>query len=104
MQQIPLQAVASQTTRIVLGGQNCQISLYQKDEGLFFDLISNGTTIVVAVLALDAVALVCRQYLGFIGNLLFVDTQGSTAPTYAGLGGRYALVYLTEAENVKLQQ
>lgn len=102
MQQIPLQPVASQITRIVLGGQNCQFSLYQKSEGLLFDLISNDVTIVSAVLALDACPLVCRQYLGFIGNLLFIDTQGSTDPNYTGLGGRYALVYLTEAENAQL--
>jgi hypothetical protein len=36
--------------------------------------------------------------MGFIGNLLFVDTQGSSDPTYDGLGSRFSLVYLTAEE------
>lgn len=99
MQQIPLTPVPSQTTRVVLGGQNCQISVYQKSEGLFFDLSVDGTAIVLAVVGRDMDPLICREYLNFIGNLMFVDTQGASDPEYLGLGTRYALVYLSEAEN-----
>jgi hypothetical protein len=98
MQQIPLAAVPSQSLRIVLAGQNCTINVYQKSEGVFFDLSLDATRVVVAVLANDAGFLVCRQYEGFKGNLCFVDTQGKNDPDYTGLGGRYVLVYLTEAE------
>lgn len=99
MQQIPLTSVPSQATRVVLGGQNCQISVYQKSEGLFFDLSVDGTAIVLAVVGRDMDPLVCREYLNFIGNLMFVDTQGASDPEYSGLDARYALVYLTESEN-----
>ncbi len=98
MRQIPMQPPPSQNTQVVLGGQNCQISIYQKSEGLLFDLVSDNVTIVCAVLAHDCVPLVCRQYMGFLGDLMFVDTQGVSDPTYAGLGGRFALVYLTASE------
>lgn len=95
---IPLQATASQVTRIILGNQNCVIRLYQKNEGLFFDLNSNGVDIVTCVIARNADLLVCRTYVGFVGNLMFIDTLGDTDPNYSGLTSRYNLLYLNEAE------
>jgi hypothetical protein len=98
MQQISLQPMPSQQLQIVLGGQNCQIAIYQKTTGLYVDLNLNGVDISTAVLARDVVPLVPTTYLGFVGNLVFTDTQGYSDPTYDGLGGRYQLVYLTEPE------
>lgn len=98
MQTVPLQPIPSQLTKVVLGGQNVQIFIYQKDQGVFVDINSDGVDVVVGVIARDAVPLVCREYAGFIGNLLFVDTQGSSDPSYGGLGSRFSLVYLTADE------
>lgn len=97
MLQIPLQAVPSQQLQVVLGTQNCEISIYEKEQGMFFDLTSNGVVITTAVLALNVTPLTVN-YSGFIGNLLFTDTQGLTDPTYTLLGTRYSLVYLDAAE------
>lgn len=99
MQTIPLQPVPTQATKVVLGGQNVQLLIYQKRHGVFVDINADGTDIVVGVIARDAVPLMCRDYLGFIGNLLFVDTQGNADPSYDGLGSRFSLVYLTAEEN-----
>lgn len=99
MQTVPLQPVPAQLTKVVLGGQNCQILLSQKSEGLFVDLSANGVDIVVGIIARDAVPIVCRQYTGFEGNLIFIDTQGSSDPISSGLGDRFDLVYLTAEEN-----
>lgn len=99
MQTIPLQPVPTQATKVVLGGQNVQLLIYQKPQGVFVDINADGTDIVVGVIARDAVPLMCRDYLGFIGNLLFVDTQGNADPSYDGLGSRFSLVYLTAEEN-----
>lgn len=98
MQTVPLQSVPVQVTKSVLGGQNVQIYLYQKPQGLFVDINSDGLDIVTGVIARDAVPLVCREYVGFIGNLLFVDGQGGSDPSYEGLGARWNLVYLTAEE------
>lgn len=98
MQTVPLQPVPSQSTKIVLGGQNCQILIYQKPQGCFVDINADGVDIVVGIIGRDAVPLVCREYTGFIGNLLFIDTQGSDDPSYEGLGDRWTLVYLTAKE------
>jgi hypothetical protein len=40
----------------------------------------------------------CRQYLGFVGNVMFIDTQGSSDPHAAGLGSRFQLVYFSAEE------
>ena len=100
MIQIPLQSVPSQIVKIVLGGQNVQIAVYQKDEGIFVDVNSGGTDIVIAVLAHNGVPIVCREYTGFLGNLMFIDTQGESDPAYAGIGSRYQLIYMDQTEYV----
>jgi hypothetical protein len=46
------------------------------------------------VMCMDRVKLVRHAYLGFIGNLGFIDTQGKTDPDYTGFGARYQLIYL----------
>ena len=98
MQTVPLQPVPSQSTKVVLGGQNCQILVYQKPQGVFVDINADGVDISVGTIARDAVPLVSREYAGFSGNLLFIDSQGSADPSYDGLGDCFALVYLTAEE------
>lgn len=99
MQQIPMQPTPAQTVKSLLNDQNCQIYLYQKQRGLFVDISVDGVAIVTGVIARDAVPIICREYVGFSGNLIFIDTQGKSDPSYEGLGSRFALVYLTESEN-----
>lgn len=100
MQTVPLQPVPSQTLAVNLGGQACQISVYQKLYGLFVDLyVDNGQTpIIVGVLAENLNRIVRSAYLGFQGDLAFQDTQGSRNPDWSGLGTRYLLRYLTAAD------
>jgi len=91
MQVIPLASVASQSLSVQINGQDCSINLYQKSTGLFFDLTVNGAQIIEAMLCLNGVGLIRSAYLGFVGQLVFIDTQGSSDPYYAGLGARYIL-------------
>lgn len=102
MQQIALQPVPSQQLQIVLAGQNCQIAVYQKNRGIFVDVNVNGADISTGIIARDAVPLVPTTYLGFVGNLLFTDTQGTDDPSYEGLGSRFQLIYITAAEYAQL--
>jgi hypothetical protein len=102
MQTIPLQSVPSQQVKTVLGGQNCQISIYSKEQGVFADINVNGADVSTGILALNAVPLCPFDYTGLSGNLMFVDTQGTSDPTYAGIGVRFQLVYLSEAEYANL--
>lgn len=93
IQFIPISPVASQSFTIKLGNQNCSIKIYQLTTGLFFDLYIDGNPIVIAMICLNLVGLVREDYLDFVGQLAFVDTQGTSDPTYDGLGSRFQLVY-----------
>lgn len=86
MQIVPLQAVPSQQLQISLGGQSCQIAVYSQNTGLYVDVNVNGVDFSIGVIARNLGPLVPTMYLGFIGNLLFVDTQGTSDPVYTGLG------------------
>lgn len=93
-QLVPLAAVPSQQLAITLNGQNCNITVYQKTTGLYFDMQVNGLPFTSTVRCLlDAKLCADRQYLGFVGDFLFTDTQGANDPDYTGLGTRYFLVY-----------
>jgi hypothetical protein len=98
MLEIPLQQIPSQITKVVLGNQNCQIFIYAKSQGVFVDISVDDTDIVNCVIARNMVPIVCREYVGFDGNLMFVDNQGNDDPLYTGIGSRWSLVYLTAAE------
>ena len=93
MLQIPIKATPSQTLSVILGGQDCKISIRQKSTGVFLDLLVADSPVIMSQLCLDRVMLVRHPYLGFIGDLAFVDTQGVTDPAYSGFGDRYRLVY-----------
>lgn len=97
--QIPLSAVPAQTLNVVLGLQKCSISLYQRGEALYCDLFVNGQAVVLTRACRNKIRLLLdAQYHGFLGDLVIVDTQGDTQPTYLGLGARYILLYLSAAE------
>ncbi len=115
MQQIQINAVPAQTLTVVLGGQSCQIALYQKqpivDEygvaaGLFLDLTVGSTPILTAVRCLDRTRLLLdRTYLGVVGDFMFLDAQGTgppafngSPPYYTGLGTQFLLLYLEASD------
>lgn len=100
MQAVPLQPIPAQVLNISLGGQRCTLSIYQKSTGLYVDVVVDGLAKRSCVLARDRVRLIRQTYLGFVGDLAFVDTQGSQDPEYAGLGNRFLLVYLSPSEIV----
>jgi hypothetical protein len=94
MQTLPLSAIANQTLTATLAGQDCTITLYQKATGLYADVSVAGVPLVQCVRVRDRIRWLRRVYLGFIGDLVMVDTQGLSDPTYDGLGSRYQLLYL----------
>lgn len=113
MQDIPgIGAVPAQTFQAVLNGQNCQFSLYTRtgydfndltlstpDTNLYMDLTVNGTSITVGAICLNEKRLLInRRYLGFVGDLMFIDTQGTKDPEYTGLGTRWQLVYVAPSD------
>lgn len=101
--QVPLAAVPSQTFSINLGGQACQIAVFQLGVGvgarLYFNLQLAGQPIVNTRICRNAQRILLdAQYRGFLGDFMFIDTQGDTDPAYTGLGSRYELLYLSASE------
>jgi len=95
---IPIQATPAQSLSSVLGGQNCQINIYQKSTGLYLDLLVSNSPIILSTICLDRVRLVREAYIGFTGDLTFADTQGTSDPVYTGLGSRFVLLYLEASD------
>lgn len=100
MQVIPLQAVSNQTMQVQLNGQACTINVVQYAYGLFLTLYIGETLIIASVLCENFNRIVRSDYLGFLGDLAFLDTQGTADPVYTGFGsdGRYQLLYFTPEE------
>ncbi|KWI89678.1 hypothetical protein WM11_21570 [Burkholderia ubonensis] len=94
MLNVPLTANPSQKLSVLLAGQNCQISVYQKTTGMYLDLAVNNAAIKSGIVCRDRVLLIRHAYLDFVGDLTFFDTQGVADPEYTGLGARWQLVYL----------
>lgn len=98
MQIIPIQDVPSQTFNVQLANQNCQIDIYTAATGLFVNVSVNNVLIIGGVIAQNLNRIVRSLYLGFIGDFVFNDTQGTSDPSYPGLGTRFEFWYLTPAE------
>lgn len=90
---IPLVATPSQTLNVQLGAQSCRVDIRQRRTGLFVDLYVQDVAVFQGVKALDRNKLVREAYLGFTGDLFFVDTQGNDNPDYSGLDGRFIFVW-----------
>jgi hypothetical protein len=98
MMVIPTTSVPAQSFNVALNGQACTIRITQKTTGLFLDVLVNNALIVGGVLCLDRTRIVRDAYLGFIGDLFFVDTQGTSDPYYSDLGSQYLLLYAAPGE------
>ena len=95
---VPLQPVASQTLSVALNNQACQVNLYVLGsapfEHLYLDLLVSDSLIIGGVICQNLNPIVRDAYLGFVGDLMFQDTQGADDPVYTGLGSRWILNYV----------
>ena len=98
MQIIPLQATDNQTLTVVLDNQIVQIDVFQKAYGLFCNLWVNNAMILAAQLCQNLNRIVRDSYLGFPGDVLFLDQQGKSDPFASGLGSRFVLCWLSPAD------
>jgi hypothetical protein len=107
---VPVLAVPNQTLAVLLGGQSCQITLNTRGRNprLYASLtINNTASIINNVICENGNRLVRYPYLGFVGDLMFVDSQSTfdadgnligQDPEYTELGSRYLLEYIEDGE------
>lgn len=119
VQIVPLQPLPAQVANVTLSGQsvtlNVRASSIQVPEHLpgqiavdppnyvpivpvFVDVYLNGSLLIGGVLARQGVRIVRDAYFGFVGDLVWYDsdpdpTIGPIDPFYQGIGTRFQLTY-----------
>lgn len=91
----------SQSVSVRLAGQQCVIRLIQRESAIYMDLTVNGNPIMQGIPCLYGNKMVRYSYLGFVGDLVFLDNVGQQDPVWDGLGSRYLLYYIEESELVQ---
>ena len=91
---IPIQQIPDQVFYVTLGEQECEIHLYLRFRYMYMDLIVDDKTLFQGKICLNGVNMVEHEYLGFKGQLKFVDTQGFDDPYYTGFDERWFLTYV----------
>lgn len=96
--QIPLSPLPAQEMDVVLGGQECSLSVYMRGKNYYFDLSINGTPIYQGLICWVGNDLNPFPYRGFKGKLQFIDVDNNSATLdYTQFGTRYFLIYDDEA-------
>ena len=98
MLEIPLQKLPAQELQVLLDDQPCTLTLRWRHWRLYADLYVGDEAAVLGAVCLDGQAVNQSPSTVFSGKLVFVDTLGSDAPKWEGLGDRWALLYLTAEE------
>lgn len=94
--ELPLRKVPSQDFDIVLNGQTCTIELMRRVDKVFCSLKVDGEYIWRGHIVHDRTPI--RQFLvqKFVGNLVFIDHNGTEQPDYRDFGGRWRFYYITD--------
>lgn len=93
-QVIPLSAIAAQSVNVVVSQQVLRLDIRQRSTGLFIDVWCNGVQVLCGVLCRDRTWIVRDGYFGLPGDFAFLDVEGTSDPSYDGLGARYVLTYV----------
>jgi hypothetical protein len=97
---ISIEPQKSQSISVSLAGQKCVIRMIQRESFIYMDLTVNGNPIMQGVPCLYGNKMVGYSYLGFKGDLVFLDSDGQQDPHWDGLGKRHILYYIEESELV----
>ena len=100
---VPLQPVPSQVINIQLQAQATTLRVYQRfygfnNGGLYIDVLLNNALVIGGVQCENANRIIRNAYFGYLGDFAWIDTQGSNDPHYTGIGIRYFLTYLAQAD------
>jgi hypothetical protein len=96
---VPLSPRPAQTLAVNLGGQSVRLNVYfRAHTGLLVDVLVLDALIIGGVQARDRTRIVRDLYLGFIGELAFVDQHGHNDPQWRQLGQRYLLFWYSPDE------
>lgn len=100
MRSVSIEPVKSQVISVELAGQRCAIRMIQRESFIYMDLSVNDRPVMQGVPCLYGNKMVRYSYLGFKGDLVFIDNVGQKDPSFEGLGSRFSLYYIEESELV----
>ncbi len=86
MRTVSLVPQKSQSVSVNLAGQQCTIRLIQRESFMYMDLTVNGNPIMQGVPCLYGNRMVRYSYLGFVGDLVFLDNVGQKRPVLGRAG------------------
>jgi hypothetical protein len=96
---VPLIPAPVQTTSLLLNGARVKLNVYYKYTGLFIDVFINDAPLLYGILCQYNNPIIRDTYLGFPGELVWIDTFGTQAdPTYQGIGGQFCLAFFYPGE------
>ena len=95
MQTVLAQAIPNQQLQCQFGNQSVTLVIVQYATGLFISVAAASVPILNSALCKNRTRIVRDAYLGFDGDFIWIDTQGDSDPSYAGIGTRFLLIYLS---------
>jgi hypothetical protein len=116
---VPTAAEPAQEIKITLADQACRVRLFAREVEVperdpseiatmppvyvstrmtFLDLYVDDALVVGGTLCRDRTRIVRDAYLGFLGDLAFVDAFGTDDPWHVEFGTRFFLIYWSAAE------
>ena len=98
MLEIPVRNIPHQEFSVVLGGQNCVITLRQLGESLYASLKVDENVVFDSLICNDRIKMPTFSTTLFEGHLMFIDLRGRMHPNYQFFGDRMIFVYLAEGE------
>lgn len=99
MQKIPLKQVPSQKIRVVLGGQNCTISVYYRFGATYMDLYVGNMLIEQGAVCRNRASIIRVASAYFMGSLHFLDLRGDDEPNYHLFNDRFILLFVAANED-----
>lgn len=108
MMEVPLRAVPAQSLAVVLGGQSISLRIFARDwqgeDRVYCDVAVDGVWMWQGRICHAGASLKAYPYVGFKGDLRFVDMRGNAKSQepqsiqWQSLGERWRLVWGTEQE------
>ena len=108
MYEIPLISAPNQELLVALDEQDCALAVYQRGDRLFMDVAVGETVVRRGAICMPGTGIVQGAQTAFAGQLYMVDEDAAPdkqrPPRWTGLGTRWRLYYLTEADLSALEE